>query len=159
MSTHTATVRLEISLTELAILSRKLEKIAKGDEKQLLGLVTSISKTHTGLSVSDLLDLKDHPCNRGNAFLSADLLYPFIEPLLTKNWHGITQDDMFPVLEVLHSGVYAQTCPHSPLNTIDNFDCLHLQGSEHGEPAARIRIHQVRGRNLVPIPGQQPCHQ
>jgi hypothetical protein len=110
--------------TELGALSRKLGKIAKGDEKQLLDLVTSISKgtaDRLALSVNDLLDPKDDPCNWGNAFLSADLLYPFIEPLLTKNWHEITQDDMFPVLEMLHSGVYAQTCPHFALNTIDNF--------------------------------------
>jgi hypothetical protein len=127
--------------TELATLSRKLDKIAKGDEKQLLGLVTSISKgtaDRLAHSVSDLLDLKEHPCNRGNAILSADLLYPFIEPLLTKSWHELTQDDMFPVLEMLHTGMHAPTCPHFALNTIDNFDCPHLQGGEHGEPAVRI---------------------
>jgi hypothetical protein len=56
-------------------------------------------------SIRDLLGLLEYPCSRGNADLSADLLYPFIEPLLVKNWHEITQEDMFPVLEMLRSGM------------------------------------------------------
>jgi hypothetical protein len=101
-------VREKGGRTKLATLSTMFDKVMTGDEEELLTLIKSVGKgTADKLvrSIRDLLGLLEYPCSRGNADLSADLLYPFIEPLLVKNWHEITPEDMFPVLEMLHSGM------------------------------------------------------